>query len=196
VAFVNDTFTGTDGTLLTSHTGETGATWTKHPSVVTNGIGQIYSNRVTGNGELVYFYASGTPASADYDIEIDATDMGTGREAGLLGRVNTSAQTWYQFYGFGGYFYFYKYISGTPTLLGGPTAGTIGSHWKLSMVGSALKGYAGGTLLFSVTDSSITTAGKAGLLLDDAIATTGVHVDNFTATDAPAATTNKVTMLL
>ena len=48
---VLDTFTDTDGTLLASHTGETGATWTAYRNAgTTNGV---YGNRlapVVGTG--------------------------------------------------------------------------------------------------------------------------------------------------
>jgi hypothetical protein len=36
--FVQDSFTGTGGTLLENHTGETGATWAKNPAALTGSM--------------------------------------------------------------------------------------------------------------------------------------------------------------
>jgi hypothetical protein len=64
---VNDSFTGTDATVLSSHTGETGATWTRHTSTA-SGSFDIRANRTRCATAPADYYASGAPASADYDV--------------------------------------------------------------------------------------------------------------------------------
>ncbi len=94
-AFVTDTMDGVDGTLVSAHTGSLGATWTLHPAYASTA--EIRGNRIvssSGGGGAGY-YASGTPSSADYDVEasieyIDGTSL-----AGVAGRMNTSATTFY-----------------------------------------------------------------------------------------------------
>src|SRR5438876_780537 len=99
--WVTDSFTDTAGTHLESHTGEVGATWTKHPNesfdcVITN------ANRLRNNssGNASAYYASGTPQSANHDITADlycaSNPTGTNfNSASLLGRLSTGAQTYY-----------------------------------------------------------------------------------------------------
>ena len=92
----SDSFTGTNGTLLTAHTGEIGATWT-------NPSGN--SNMVIGTQNRVYrnasgysiVYASPTPSSADYSVEADLYYKGAfaANAAGVIGRFNTSNTSFY-----------------------------------------------------------------------------------------------------
>lgn len=100
--FVNDTFTDTDATAVTSHIGETGATWTKHGFATNSTAPAIRSNRLntedTGAVNSVY-YASGSPASADYTVSLGYVPGSGGAQVGdivgPLGRVNTGANTFY-----------------------------------------------------------------------------------------------------
>ena len=70
-AFVTDTFTDTNGTAITSHTGELGATWAiwtpgnsaTTPNVIQSNL--LISAEVNTNA---WYYASGTPSSADYTV--------------------------------------------------------------------------------------------------------------------------------
>lgn len=100
--FVSDTFTDTNGTNLTAHTGETGATWTRHGFSQDTTVPTISSNLLAineGTANRTVYYASGTPAGADYTVAVDYTISGSGVEAneifGPLGRVNTGANTMY-----------------------------------------------------------------------------------------------------
>lgn len=90
--FLNDTFTDTDGTLLSAHTGETGATWTKHGSFTDTWL--ITTNRAnkdSGVGSSVY-YASGTPSSTTYTVECTLVDISNvNRACGCCGRIDTAA---------------------------------------------------------------------------------------------------------
>lgn len=93
--FVNDTFTDTESVTLSSHTGEVGASWTQHPNYTT-AIISIRSNRAhkdTATGSAAY-YASGTPANADYTVECEMPDLiSMGISSGCCGRASTTVDT-------------------------------------------------------------------------------------------------------
>ena len=188
-AFVTDTFTDTNGTNITSHTGETGATWTKHASATNTGHPQISSNQLITTETAVNetYYASGTSVGADYTVSLDYTfnNSENNEICGPGGRLSTSASTGYFF------IYFknvnqarlYKYVSGTLTQIGSGVSftPTNGATYKLTLglSGNSITGklqrlsdsqflQSGGTFsaseanCVSVTDSSITSAGRAG----------------------------------
>src|SRR3546814_9399686 len=71
ISFVSDSFTDTAGTALASHTGETGASWTQHPSFAA-GMTITDANRCrpSSSGSIIAYYASGVPAGADYEVSV------------------------------------------------------------------------------------------------------------------------------
>ncbi|HYY97056.1 MAG TPA: hypothetical protein VE642_00610, partial [Pyrinomonadaceae bacterium] len=118
MAFVNDSFTGASGTYLSSHTGETGASWTQHPSYSSNRIYLSNANRAYGDASSLY-YASGTPATADYDVQAELTMVSADCTAGVAGRVSTSGDTYYRatYQPGNGEFYLERVSGGTVTTL-------------------------------------------------------------------------------
>ncbi len=95
--FVNDTFTDAAGTPLQNHTGESGASWTLHPttpgSLLITSAGRVRFN--TSSAPPIY-YASGIPATAEYDVEADVYNASDVDEYhGIMGRVSTSENTGY-----------------------------------------------------------------------------------------------------
>src|SRR5690349_21053068 len=93
-----DTFTAAAGTLLDSHTGETGAAWTKNTSFPTGSAAITSANRLRGNANTAtIYYASAAPGSADYDVDADFYCATLAGNAGVLGRQSTSAATYYLF---------------------------------------------------------------------------------------------------
>src|SRR3954471_15254020 len=86
-AVVTDTFTGTNGTLLENHVGETGATWTFHPNYPADL--KLQNGRVWGPEWGLYF-ASGIPATNEYDVSADLTVMSNVGAIGVVGRSLTS----------------------------------------------------------------------------------------------------------
>ena len=70
IPFLDDQFTGTDGTLLSAHSTDSGHSWTKHPTLADTS--EIKTNRLCyttgGAGDSVY-YSSDVPSSADYTVE-------------------------------------------------------------------------------------------------------------------------------
>lgn len=95
--FVNDTFTDTNGVALPSHTGETGATWTYHPIYTSGAWIQNNELRNTSSNNTFLAYASGLPAGADYDAQVNLRKSGTSSTAytGVMARLDTSIQDGY-----------------------------------------------------------------------------------------------------
>jgi hypothetical protein len=119
--FTNDTFTGTVGTSLGTHVGETGAAWT-----ATQGTALIDSSgRLRGNDAgIARYYSSGVPSSADYDVDWDIhvnTNPGGTFIVSALARANTvqryNYQVSYNYLG-AGLWSLYRYDGSGATLLG------------------------------------------------------------------------------
>lgn len=177
--FLSDTFTDTNGTALASHTGETGATWTKHGSYSSGAVQISGSARIrsTAASAISLYYASGSPASADYSVTANyrvytsASDPFT--LAGVAGRINTAANTYYVFFGAKNQsteWVLRKYVAGVSTDLDTYDA-TIAADTtyqiKLEMIGTSIKAYIDGVEVCSATDSAISAAGKAGVFFYD-----------------------------
>jgi hypothetical protein len=186
-AFVSDNFNDTNGTTLTSHTGATGATWTKHPSSGAGSI-EIDANRahqtVSTNS---FYYASGIPGSADYDVQARLRQVSDTGVMGITGRMSTSANTMYRlFYTAGGtdLWTLDKVVAGTGTTLA-TWSDTLANGdertVRLQMQGSSIKGFIDGVERLTATDSAITAAGKAGVRGNTGTSTTGSHLDWFQA---------------
>lgn len=200
--FAQDSFTDTNATELSAHTGETGATWTKHPNYVSGfGSAEIQTNRLANSDAVTYvYYASGTPADADYDVEADlyhANSDSNALRAGPMGRVDTTDTDlyhvrWTELDGATNYpLQLYKWVGGSATKLGETvtTALSVGNSrtLKLEMRGTAIKAYEAGVEKISVTDASITAAGKAGVRAYVSSSDQSYQLDNFVATDTASA---------
>jgi hypothetical protein len=190
--FAEATFTGTNWQILTATTPVIGGPWVQHP--VDRGNFYIYGNRAlcrTGGTN----YISGTPASADYTVQVDVRVFSAIGNSGVVGRVNTGAKTFYGLYihANNNELVLYKHVGGAVTTLDVfVSAGFFdaGSTYtiELEMIGTAIKGYVDGVERCSATDSAITAAGKAGIRCPSiSDTTTGKHLDNFIATDGSAA---------
>lgn len=195
MGFVNDTFTAADGTNLSAHTGETGATWTANTSNAVVASGRVRPTATLFNS----LTASGTPASADYDVEADVYYAGAaagGGAAGVTGRA--SGKTYYMArYDTTGWQLYYVSNESTFTQIGSTftQALTVGQSYrlKLEMRGTAIKLYVDGVERCSGTNGTLTAAGKAGVHFYASASSVsdsaGWHLDNFEATDAGGDTT-------
>lgn len=195
--FLNDTFTDTNAVNLTAHTGETGATWLKNGTAATGNF-LVQSNRIYASTITAIYYASGTPTTADYEVEATVNIVTTGvdsQQTHACGRYSTSANSGYVFgmHVTGGVWqcFLQRYAAGAATTLGSittvttPTAGTDHTI-KLRMVRNQISGYYDGALLIGpITDATYTTAGVAGITGRTVAptSTTGVHVAGITARD-------------
>jgi hypothetical protein len=189
--FVSDTFTDTNGINLTAHTGETGATWAKVTGVT--GDFKIYNNKTKGDsGGTSLYYASGTPDTNEYDVEVDLHQITSNDYPGIGGRIDAAADdgywVWLQFDA--ATWSLVKRVGGTETVLGSYVQGfSNGSDHtlKLEIRTAAKKFFLDGVERISDSDNSITGVGKAGVRSansDAGLSTTGRPFDNFTATNA------------
>ncbi|MEO5921125.1 MAG: LamG-like jellyroll fold domain-containing protein [Pseudolysinimonas sp.] len=193
-----DSFTGTSGSSLASHTGEIGATWT-HKAGAANAVisneNRVRRANVTG---YTIDYTTATPPSADYSVEADLyvkASIPAGETVGVIGRMDTTANTFYmaRWEQADTSWNIVKYTNGTvayPGFLANQGALVAGETYRirLEMVGTALKLYVNGVLKVSATDATFTAAGRAGIM-DGADASsaaksdsTGIHIDNFQVT--------------
>ncbi|NEA31751.1 LamG domain-containing protein [Streptomyces sp. SID13031] len=188
-----DRFTATTGTELSAHT--TDATWTRadpNTGVITN------QGRLRQSGGLfgaASYHTSATPSSPDYSVEADITakSLPTADDIGITGRVGgTSGSTFYLasyhlgLFGADGW-QLNRSVNGVTTSLGNVSQTlVIGQTYRLrlDMVGSTIRMFVNGVVIATATDSSITSAGWAGVRLGSgtfigASDTTGLQLDNF-----------------
>lgn len=186
---LNDQFTAADGTVLSSHTADSGDTWTQHSAAATTAV--ITSNRIRPNTSAsAIYYSSDVPASADYVVEAQVrvvTNVG-GQSIGIDARLSTGADTTYQLLGlgFGGSrvdWYLTKRVAGTQTILAGPwqdngmSAGTDRTI-QLKVEQNSIAGIIQGVSRLDVgADSAITAAGRAGVVLNGGTSSTGFHMN-------------------
>ncbi len=188
--FVNDTFTDTTGTNITSHTGETGATWA-NGSVAPTGVVITASGRVRCGTVTGYVYASGSPASAEYDVQADFVVVSVLVSTAICGRLSTSAETCYRLRWNTGTnnWELNKLVAGASTSLGtfADTPTVSESHTaKLEIRDAAKKVYIDGVEQISSADNAVTSAGAAGMYfasLGTPTDSKAIHLDNFSASD-------------
>ena len=199
-----DSFTGTSGSALTSHTGELGATWAHQAGGADAQITDANRIRRSDAGILqpdyTIDYTTATPPSADYSVEADLVVRSnmTGDMAGVIGRHNTATNTFYmaRWEQSDASWNLVKYTNGTVSYLNyaaSQPALVVNEAYRirLEMTGTTLNLYVNGVLKVTTTDATITAAGKAGImdgnnggssLAVDKTNTTGIHFDNFQVT--------------
>ncbi len=183
---VTDNFFGSNGTTLESHTGELGATWTKHASE-TSGSAVIDTNRIRSNStSAVTYLASGVINATDYSVEADLRVLSFTSDFGLLGRIDTSALTYYmvKLSSAGTDIELYKRVAGTFTLLKStayPFATSNTYNVELKMEGSRISVKVGNSTPIDVMDTSIPYGTRAGIRFNtyNNTSSTGVHFNNF-----------------
>lgn len=179
--FVSDTFTDTDTTILQSHTGETGATWTEHPNELGNDA-TIVSNQCTHTAaNAVGYYASGVPSSNEYDIEYTVHSAASSTYGcGGSGRLLTTALTGYLAFPNATKIIMYKMTAGSFANIGEFTVTVVaGDAIKLEIRSAAKKIYLNAVEKVSSADDTHTGAGRAGVRFYG----NGGILDNFVATD-------------
>lgn len=184
--YITDNFTDTAAINLSAHTADSGSTWTLHPQTPTGSILVSNANRIMGNlaGDSLY-YNSFVPTTANYTVKADFFCVtNSGAIVHFCGRMDTTAKTFYMCRYDGANIALYKCVAGTYTQLGSNVAGVLSAgqaySLQLVMVGNKISVQQNGTALIAVTDSSITAAGRAGVLISSAETnTTGFHIDNF-----------------
>lgn len=173
---LNDTFAAADGSLLTDHTSDSGATYAMNPAG--SGVVRIDSGRAHANGSA---FAHSSVTAADCEIEgVFRCHTVDGQYAGLLGRMSTSAAAWYSVL---------LQLGGGVTLYGSSNLGgfamslAAGNDYrvKLSMQGTLIRAFIDGYEFKRVTDSEHST-GRIGCCFGAATtASTGLHLDSLVA---------------
>lgn len=201
MSFAADDFTDTAGTTLPAHTPSGGGSWTRVPIGAYSGVDAVVSNanraRISQQGTTAYYH-SGAPASADYDVTADCAIVAGSSVAGgqAIGRQSTTDGSAYAFGASNSTTAWQLFRIGTS----GGTAG-LGSFSdtmtdgttraiKLEMRGTTLKGYVDGSAVVTVTNSTVTAAGKAGVRFSSnntaGSDSTFYHLDNFAGADPGA----------
>lgn len=195
--FASDDFNTGSGDLVGT-TPDMGGNWTDGSEA--GSPSPVYaSNRVRQEDSPTSFtYVATTPASADYYVQADVIPQsgGSGGVAGVIGRktAGTGSTTNYNLYWADYYDHatagsrqwrLIKAVGGSVTVLGTYTEniGTTTKTLKLEMIGTAIKLYVDGVQRVSVTDSSVTAAGRAGVVFGAAASptTNAIFLDNFVA---------------
>lgn len=191
--FVNDTFTEASDTSLQSHTGETGATWTLHPSysgtILVNGtLDRIYLNTASAAA----YTTSGVPGSATYCVFSDFRRVTQIANNIMMGMWDTSADTAVALRandtGAAFQWEVVDRTTGSNSVLTSsssnqPAIGGSAVTMKICRAGTAITVFAGGVQDATLnTTTSITATGRAGVRISgQASSTTGIHLDNFGA---------------
>lgn len=193
----NDTFTGTAGTDLASHTGDVGATWTEHPKASAGSVVLTDANRarLATAGQNENYYSSGVPATACYTVSQDyeIKTVIAGHFYSLWARMDTIDLT--------GYFVMYDVPAGEWSMwrsvdglanveIGSFTqaltaATTVHVSFEVTHLSKVL--YLDGVERIRSTDNVVTAKGRGGIggfaTSPAPTNTTGIHYDNFTVVD-------------
>jgi hypothetical protein len=189
-----DSMAGTAGVALQTRSGETAASWVKHPASGSDAVltpaGRV---RKDGSSPSALYYTSTSPAAADYTVEADlyvASSLGSDA-VGLVGRLdaNDASGTYYlmRYEESGKQWSLFSVVGNSWSYLGGASQTlTPGSTYRmaLDLKGTAIRMLVDGVQVASVTDSSISAAGRAGVAFGTAGWTAdtdseGYHLDNF-----------------
>jgi hypothetical protein len=192
-----DSFTDTSGTALLSHTGENGATWTKHPTrpspfAITNAnrVRPTFLTALAGS----FYYSSWVPASAEYDISAKFRFVGTMQTSYFVGvffRCDTAVETGYQlsYVPSSGDWQLNKFVAGAATLLGNYVA-SYSNGTDVNIVvkcrNAKKQVYIDGVLRIETTDNAVTGAGRIalrGVGASTSSDTTDYHLDGLWADD-------------
>ena len=192
--FVLDTFVAANGTELSLHTGEIGATWTAHPA--STGTLSIQTDRVYHSGAQFTFpryYTSGVPGSANYDVTaIIRVVSNADSVAGIAARMDTSATTYYtvEYDNYHGdapaAWLLAKVVAGATTVLGSFVQTiTVGQDYTvvLKCRDSLKEMYIDGVQRASSADNAIAAAGRVGIIIYSDVAgdpSIGYHVASIT----------------
>lgn len=187
--FAQDDFFGSAaGTELSAHN----AQWVKHPGYTPDFVVNADERVVmlaTGVTATAY-YLTEAPSSPDYVVSADLVVTGAiaakvSPEVGVIGRASTSVLTFYhgRYNSGSGQWQLFKFVNSTATQLGAVNATLTETTYRLQleMIGTQIRLLVDGAQVISVTDSSITTAGHAGIRCIPRSVPARIQLDNFAA---------------
>lgn len=185
--FFTDTFTDTNGTLLTAHTSDSGVGWALGSGATqTGGAPTLTGGRVYSTGTAGVWRAQTISPSADYTVTAlyDFVAASGGENSGFCGRMDPAANTYYWARWNSSGWSLFKTVAGTATQLGSTVADTFTSGSRtadLVMNGSTISLKVDGATIISVTDTAITGAGSPGLRPLNQTSTTARQITSLTA---------------
>lgn len=192
--YVIDPCTGTSWQPFTAHTPTLGGPCVNHPDET----GDFYcvSNRAVCRSAPALVYYQANPANANYKVEASIVVLTSDSSSGVAGRIDTSDRTYYTAYieATTNKVILAKRVAGVITSLGVSAAAYgVGTHLlALDMNGTTIRALIGGVQVLSVTDSSITAAGKGGIRgVTTSDVGIGKHIDNVKVYDALVASSPK-----
>lgn len=191
MSFVLDTFTAANGTLLSAHSGEVGATWTVRSGVSPT----IDSNEIWDSDAGVSIVtASGVPPSADYSVVAALHKLtAVGEWTGLVARYTDTTHYYMLIYNRQNDRLELYVQNGGFTSLGNTGALGIANGqaftMELQVSGTTISVRFNGVVVISVTNAALASTGQAGVLFfgtgQSAIA--GIHMTAIRA-DPPLTT--------
>ena len=164
-----DTFTGTSGTTLASHTTNSGNTWSMISTGTTVGTTMVLNGNnsasPSGTGFTTYINSL-IPSSANYSVTaIEQTNGSGGSSISLLARSNAGATTMYSIFcdtGQPGCEIAYNSTALATYRSFVPGANTV-HRYSIVVYGSTITGCIDGVAQMTATNTSITSAGQAAL---------------------------------
>lgn len=189
----SDSFTDTNATNLTAHTGEAGATWAKVTGATGDLVVQGNSACVSSVATQAQYYSSGVPTSNQYVVEGDFYNITTiaSNFQSILGRFLTAAKTGYklQYEVDAGKFVLYVVVAGVESTLGQyivALGAGVTIHATMQLFATKTV-FIDGVAQITSADDTQTAVGRGGL---DGYAsstaptsTTGLHIRNFLVTE-------------
>jgi lysophospholipase L1-like esterase len=190
--FMVDTFTDSDGTLITQHSGDKLALWSLQTGSAPATQATINGNRAWATASTDVYRNRFAAPSADYYVEgvFDYLTTVASDNLAVTGRADGAAATYYWF----GYsraslgWRLFKTVATVNTQLGSTVAFDFTSGSKtvrLEMQGTTIRGVVDGATVISVTDSGIPPAAGPGApgvrLAVVQTATTGIQLNSVKA---------------
>lgn len=176
--FLTDTFTGTPGTALASHTSDSGATWTLNASTFDNvpsiisPSGHIRLSTAAASNTISQYTSSATPNSANYGTTVTCIVYSlTSYQCGAVARFLSTADQGYTVAALSGAHTIdiVRRNSTSILVLDSSTSftPTVGVPFTIGIIvnGTSISAYLNGALQKTVTDSFYTATGKAGTFM-------------------------------
>ena len=186
-AIAYDTFTDTNGTLITAHTPDIGGTWTLHGSSFAGSTPTIQSNRFqSGTSLYSNWYINTEPSSADYYVSAviyNWTGIGDNGQGIAIRQSSNASLTGYMLRITGNGILLERHVSGTSTTIGSGAftfSNIIPWYVRLEAVGTNIKAYirnmtsgqwltsdgyvTARTPYYNLTDSGVTEAGFGAIV--------------------------------
>lgn len=167
-----DTFTESSNTILDSHTPDVGTGWTQIIEVINSGTSRL---RVRANvdqlrrntcytSEGALYEADDVISSADYEVRVRQVNGDIGDDPSILAARIQDPNNMYVLRWNESAAYLHKRVGGVWTTIAGPAGGiSDGSTVILKVDGTTISAIDDSNTILSVTDSSHSAAGKAGV---------------------------------